>query len=143
MDRLVAFAAERGVTLRTGFRAVAIDRTGTGYGVRPATGEPVEARAVVLATGGFAAGRDMQRRFLRREHVTIEELLTPFIVNGKRVAPPATLAEMRSRRSADVAQLDPGVRRLINPHIYHVSLTPELWELKRRLIDEARESLAR
>jgi nicotinate phosphoribosyltransferase len=85
---------------------------------------------------------DTQRRGLRREGLTIEELLVPVIVNGKRVAPPATLAEMRARRYGDVARLDPGVRRLINPHIYHVSLTPELWALKQRLIEEARASAA-
>jgi nicotinate phosphoribosyltransferase len=30
--------------------------------------------------------------------------------------------------------LDPGVKRLINPHIYHVSLTRRLWDLKQELI---------
>jgi nicotinate phosphoribosyltransferase len=34
--------------------------------------------------------------------------------------------------------LDPGIRRLVNPHIYHVSLSQELWELKQNLIAEAR-----
>ena len=40
----------------------------------------------------------------------------------------------RARRSADLARLDPGVRRLVNPHTYHVSLTPELSDLKHRLV---------
>lgn len=83
---------------------------------------------------------DVQRRRVRRDAVTIEELLVPFLVDGKRVATPATLAEMRSHRHADVIRLDPGVRRLINPHVYHVSLSPALWELKYTLIEEARNS---
>jgi len=29
------------------------------------------------------------------------------------------------------------VRRLVNPHIYHVSLTQALWDLKQSLIDSA------
>jgi nicotinate phosphoribosyltransferase len=37
-----------------------------------------------------------------------------------------------------VEALDPGVRRLVNPHIYHVSLSQKLWDLKQALIDEAR-----
>ena len=41
---------------------------------------------------------------------------------------------------ADLDRLDPGVRRLINPHVYHVSLTTELWQLKRRLVAETREA---
>ena len=44
---------------------------------------------------------------------------------------------MRRARIADVERLDPGVRRLINPHIYHVSLSEQLWELKQRLIQTA------
>ncbi len=83
---------------------------------------------------------DVQRRRIRRESVTVEELLVPFLVEGKRVSTPATLAEMRAHRYADVSRLDPGVRRLINPHIYHVSLSPALWQLKHDLIEQARHS---
>jgi nicotinate phosphoribosyltransferase len=42
---------------------------------------------------------------------------------------------LRARRDADVERLDPGVRRLMNPHIYHVSLTDDLWKMKQDLID--------
>ena len=31
----------------------------------------------------------------------------------------------------------PEVRRLVNPHEYHVDLSPELWELRRRCIEQA------
>jgi nicotinate phosphoribosyltransferase len=47
--------------------------------------------------------------------------------------------ELRRRRIADVNRMDAGVRRLINPRIYHVSLTQALWELKQRLIGSAME----
>mgnify|MGYP000889423972 CR=1 FL=1 len=33
-----------------------------------------------------------------------------------------------------LARLDPGVKRLINPHIYHVSLSDALWRVKQDLI---------
>jgi nicotinate phosphoribosyltransferase len=40
----------------------------------------------------------------------------------------------QKRRLADLERLDPGVRRLVNPHVYHVSLTPELAKLKHEMI---------
>jgi len=46
---------------------------------------------------------------------------------------------MRQRREADTRRLDPGVKRLMNPHIYHVSLTQRLWDLKQHLIRSAME----
>ena len=42
----------------------------------------------------------------------------------------------RERRRADLERLDAGVRRIINPHVYHVSLSTRLWEMKRALIDD-------
>jgi len=44
------------------------------------------------------------------------------------------------KRQADVQRLDPGVRRLINPHVYHVSLTQRLWDFKEALIQEVIEA---
>jgi nicotinate phosphoribosyltransferase len=44
----------------------------------------------------------------------------------------------RARRRADVDRLDHGVRRLVNPHVYHVSLTSPLWRLKQELMEKAR-----
>ena len=43
---------------------------------------------------------------------------------------------MRERCRRDLDRLDPGVKRLVNPHVYHVSLTRELWELKQQLVRE-------
>ena len=45
-----------------------------------------------------------------------------------------TLESIRETRQADLERLDPGVRRIKNPHIYHVSLTRGLWEMKIDLI---------
>lgn len=40
----------------------------------------------------------------------------------------------QARRLADLERLDPGVRRLVNPHVYHVSLSTRLARLKQELI---------
>jgi nicotinate phosphoribosyltransferase len=68
----------------------------------------------------------------------IEPLLRNVLVDGKRQAPPATINELRARRVSDLARLDPGVRRLVNPHTYHVSLTEDLLALRQRLVATAR-----
>jgi len=57
---------------------------------------------------------------------------------GGRLHEPAPLDELRGRRRADLDRLHPGVRRLVNPHRYHVSLTPALHERRQHLAAEAR-----
>jgi len=79
-------------------------------------------------------------RTLARDEISdIEPLLVEVLQDGKLVYELPGLEEMRQRREADVARLDPGVRRLLNPHIYHVSLTPGLWDLKQELIRSTRQ----
>ncbi len=78
------------------------------------------------------------RTLHRSEISAVEELLVPVLVEGKLVYDRPTIAEAREWRKADLARLDPGVRRLLNPHIYHVSLTQRLWEMKHALIAAAR-----
>lgn len=65
----------------------------------------------------------------------IEPLLVEVMREGKLVYELPSIEEMRQRREADVSRLDPGVRRLMNPHLYHVSLTQRLWDLKQDLIE--------
>ena len=67
----------------------------------------------------------------------MEPLLQEIMHKGQVVYAMPTLEEMRARRVADVEALDPGIRRLVNPHIYHVSLTQRLWDLKQDLIAAA------
>ena len=79
-------------------------------------------------------------RTLRREAVSrVEPLLVDVLDEGKLVYDLPTIEQMRRQRLDDVSCLDPGVRRLMNPHIYHVSLTQRLWDLKQDLIRSAIE----
>jgi nicotinate phosphoribosyltransferase len=66
-----------------------------------------------------------------------EPLLVEVLRAGKLVCELPTLEQMRQQRISDVTALDPGIRRLVNPHIYHVSLSQPMWDLKQRLIEEA------
>ena len=77
-------------------------------------------------------------RYLSHDEVTeIEPLLVDVLSEGRLVYDLPSIEEMRSRRRSDVEKLDAGVRRLMNPHIYHVSLTKPLWDLKQELIRTA------
>ncbi|MCB0130990.1 MAG: nicotinate phosphoribosyltransferase, partial [Caldilineaceae bacterium] len=81
-------------------------------------------------------------RILRRDELSrVEPLLTEVVHDGKIVGELPSLEELRRRRSSDLEHLDPGIRRLVNPHIYHVSLSQKLWDLKEDLINQARSQI--
>jgi len=80
------------------------------------------------------------RRSLDHDDVSeIEPLQVDVLRDGKLVYDLPSIEEMRQLRRADLERLDPGVRRIVNPHIYHVSLTQRLWELKQELIQSVRD----
>ncbi|HEY1017326.1 MAG TPA: nicotinate phosphoribosyltransferase [Herpetosiphonaceae bacterium] len=69
---------------------------------------------------------------------SVEPLYATVLEQGRRQGERPDLAALRARREADVARLDPGVLRLVNPHIYHVSLSERLWSMKQELIASMR-----
>jgi nicotinate phosphoribosyltransferase len=91
--------------------------------------DPLELRHPTMAT---------KRRILSKSDIDhIEELLIPIIQDGKIVADRPDIPQMRDIRDKDIHALDPGVRRIMNPHTYHVSLSQKLWDLKQSLIKKA------
>jgi nicotinate phosphoribosyltransferase len=78
-----------------------------------------------------------RRRTLVAAEISRIEPLLETVWRAGPAAAAVNVEELRRRRAADEEALDPGVRRLLNPHIYHVSLSEELWRLKQRLIAEA------
>ncbi len=79
-------------------------------------------------------------RVLKQDELSdVEPLLVDILEEGELVYELPTIEEMREQRKADMERLDLGVRRIMNPHIYHVSLSKKLWELKQELIRSARE----
>ncbi|HEY3345287.1 MAG TPA: nicotinate phosphoribosyltransferase [Anaerolineaceae bacterium] len=79
----------------------------------------------------------MMRTFLPGQLSKIEPLQVPVLQEGKVVMDFPSIEEIRGVRQNDLDHLDPGVKRLINPHIYHVSLSERLWNLKQDLIQAA------
>ncbi len=68
----------------------------------------------------------------------LEPLLIDVVVDGRRVGDTPSIEDMRALRESDLASLDPGVKRLMNPHLYHVSLTQRLWDRKQDLVNNLR-----
>ncbi len=85
----------------------------------------------------FAERQDLS--FLRAvwDASRCEDLLVTVMAGGKRVAPAPALADIRARAGEQVASLPEEVRRLRNPEIYAVGLSPRLAAEKLRMIRQA------
>jgi nicotinate phosphoribosyltransferase len=68
----------------------------------------------------------------------LESLLVDVVVAGRQVGDTPSIEDMRTIRKADLVSLDPGVKRLMHPHLYHVSLTQRLWDFKQGLVRDLR-----
>jgi nicotinate phosphoribosyltransferase len=84
-------------------------------------------------------GDQTKKRILRQNQISkCEPLLVDIIKEGKLVYEFPSIEEIRITKQKDLEFLDSGVKRLINPHRYHVSLTPKLFDLKQELISKIR-----
>ena len=82
------------------------------------------------------AEHGVYRRLTPGQFSEVEPLLVDIQKDGHLVYDRPDLQEIRARRIHDLKRLDDGVKRILNPHIYHVSLTSRLWHLKQGLIEE-------
>ena len=100
-----------------------------------------EARAITVIDPSNLAQNILQVSHmveqLRNQVQQIEPLLVEVMRQGRRLADSPDIDAMRQLRQADVERLDSGVRRIMYPHIYHVSLSEKLWSLKQELIQKA------
>ncbi len=96
--------------------------------------DPRQAAQIVLR---HTSDHTKHRLLNQGDIAEMESLLVDILREGKLVYELPSIEEMRRRREADMARLDLGVKRLTNPHIYHVSLTQQLWNLKQSLIKAA------
>jgi nicotinate phosphoribosyltransferase len=74
------------------------------------------------------------RHFYHTLEGTAEPLLKLRFENGKPVETPPSLEEIRKHMKADLETFDDSYKRLLNPHIYKVSITQALRNLKLELI---------
>jgi len=99
-------------------------------GENPVAGEPL--------TLCHPTDEPRRRRLSGDDVAEIESLHEEVFVDGVRMEEPADLETLRNRRVADLKRLDPGVKRLMNPHLYHVSLSEGLWNHKAELVRRIR-----
>ncbi len=66
----------------------------------------------------------------------IEPLHAQILEEGQKTYEFPPLEQIQAQRTADLERLDIGVKRIIHPHIYHVSLSKKLWDLKQELIQK-------
>ena len=70
------------------------------------------------------------------ENFTAVPLLQPIFQGGECVYTPRALKAIRAYCSAQVETLWEEVTRFENPHQYYVDLSPALWDIKNRMIEE-------
>lgn len=64
----------------------------------------------------------------------MEPLLRKVMAGGRETCERPSLEQIRATRDQDLDRLHSGVRRIVNPHEYHVSLSEQLWRRKRKLV---------
>ncbi|HEX3019624.1 MAG TPA: nicotinate phosphoribosyltransferase [Chitinispirillaceae bacterium] len=84
---------------------------------------------------------DLNRIVGKTDISSIEPLFTDIIKDGKLCYTFPSVDQLRQIRERDLAALEPGVKRLINPHSYHVSLSDNLWKLKEDLIKKQKNCI--
>ncbi len=79
-----------------------------------------------------------RKRILKKQSVSVIELLQKDILKeGKLLYNMPDLSDIRQICESDLKMIDPGVKRIVNPHIYHVSLTEKLWNLKHSMLNKS------
>jgi nicotinate phosphoribosyltransferase len=71
-------------------------------------------------------------------NATSADLLIPVVRSGRAVYEPPPVTAARERVHQQLSRLHTGVKRFVNPHQYPVGLTAALFDLRSRLILEAR-----
>lgn len=81
---------------------------------------------------------DLTRRRQIEAGTAGEELLVPVFRRGRLVYQPPPLEAVRARTQAQLARLHAGVKRFVNPHQFPVGLERQLYDVRTRLVLEAR-----
>ena len=71
---------------------------------------------------------------------TTQSLLKPIFRNGDCIYSAPTLEVIREHVQEEKKNFGKEIRRLTNPHIYHVDLSEKLLRLKRQLLEQVRNN---
>jgi len=70
-------------------------------------------------------------------YARIKRLLVHMVSNGQRLTKKQPLSDIQKRAAKELTSLDSTYKRLINPHIYKVSISERLKKLKKDLVKKA------
>ncbi len=70
----------------------------------------------------------------------MRELLVPLVIDGKQVYTSPSVKEIREYCMGELDTFWEESKRLMNPHVYKVDLSDELYDLKKQLISEYRKA---
>lgn len=77
---------------------------------------------------------------IKRDDISrAEPLLKDIMEQGVILEDSCPIDEMRIGRDRDIESLEEGVRQLVDPQVYHVSLSERLWNLKNKMIEEIKK----
>ncbi len=74
----------------------------------------------------------------KEKPVSIEPLIESLMHRGKPLVEPLNLTEVRTRRVHDLACLDPQIKQLVDPKIYPVYASEQLWNVRESLLHRMR-----
>jgi nicotinate phosphoribosyltransferase len=63
-----------------------------------------------------------------------KEIMVPVFKNGKQVYTPPPLKQIREHAKVEMSKLEAETKRFTNPHIYKVSLSDKLHQIKKDLL---------
>ena len=97
-------------------------------------GEKPEQEEQLILRHPFQPGKS--RKILKEDCARIDPLLEEVVKEGVIKYDFPSIDEIRKVREEDLDRLNSGVKRLINPHHYHVSLTQKMFNKKQELINK-------
>jgi len=93
---------------------------------------PTEETITIIDPMDFTKQRKLSNRWV------YEDLLVPILRKGKLVYQLPSLESIRQRVHDQLPRFHEGIKRFVNPHVYHVGLEKGLYEFKTNLILELR-----
>lgn len=96
--------------------------------------EKPESENELILRHPFQAGKS--RKITNEECTRIDTLLVDVVKEGEIKYDFPSIDEIRKVREDDLDRLNSGVKRLINPHHYHVSLSQKMFDKKQELINK-------
>jgi nicotinate phosphoribosyltransferase len=79
-------------------------------------------------------------RFTLSEYSAVKKLLEPVMLKGNIIQKQPSIQDIKLYRQSEVDSLDETFKRLLNPHIYKISLSDRLKDLKTELIRQIKSN---